>query len=287
MTHTINGLNTACIFYDNNFLALCIKVKQQDESTSLFYFQNSELRDLLMLLVQYASTIEQETNSKEVGNAVLSERITQEEVRDFLNNAPDITPQELQTPEPTRRVSNVTLKKSAHDCMLYLITQAEQVYILRLQKWQCEIIMQAIIQALRQHSTQEHIESLTSNLDFLPLFDMESQDTNRVNYTAYTQQPWKIKLFKNHIGIIYCCKTGSQQDAILGAVVKCNALPGSPELESIAMRMATLSERLAGVLTASCKIESVILPAAEDAILTVEECLRPLNNAINTLRHDA
>lgn len=275
MQGTFIGFNTAGITFEDRFLALLLKIKQQNGPCQQYYLQAPILLDLLLilqnrLLVTYKRLHEQGETYKE-------ELIAYNE--SLIANIPAVEMAEIQQPNPERRIMSITLKPGETDSTLILVLQNEQICTLCIEDRQVEALLAGVQQALKTINDQEVLKYLSSNMDFLMCYTVDLTTQPNIDYQQHTQEDWKLNLFSHYLGVLYCCETDEGKKIVSGAVVKTSA-PHLSELENnVVTRIIEKSPKLKAMHAelAPCQIFSTIIPSQPGRMLSLEECLRPLH----------
>ncbi|VCY06488.1 hypothetical protein BANRA_00009 [Klebsiella pneumoniae] len=227
MQGTFIGFNTAGITFEDRFLALLLKIKQQNGPCQQYYLQAPILLDLLLilqnrLLVTYKRLHEQGETYKE-------ELIAYNE--SLIANIPAVEMAEIQQPNPERRIMSITLKPGETESTLILVLQNEQICTLCIEDRQVEALLAGVQQALKTINDQEVLKYLSSNMDFLMCYTVDLTTQPNIDYQQHTQEDWKLNLFSHYLGVLYCCETDEGKKIVSGAVVKTSA-PHLSELEN-------------------------------------------------------
>ncbi|HDU2676336.1 TPA: hypothetical protein RFC17_000422 [Klebsiella pneumoniae] len=275
MQGTFIGFNTAGITFEDRFLALLLKIKQQNGPCQQCYLQAPILLDLLLilqnrLLVTYKRLHEQGETYKE-------ELIAYNE--SLIANIPAVEMAEIQQPNPERRIMSITLKPGETESTLILVLQNEQICTLCIEDRQVEALLAGVQQALKTINDQEVLKYLSSNMDFLMCYTVDLTTQPNIDYQQHTQEDWKLNLFSHYLGVLYCCETDEGKKIVSGAVVKTSA-PHLSELENnVVTRIIEKSPKLKAMHAelAPCQIFSTIIPSQPGRMLSLEECLRPLH----------
>lgn len=275
MQGTFIGFNTAGITFEDRFLALLLKIKQQNGPCQQYYLQAPILLDLLLilqnrLLVTYKRLHEQGETYKE-------ELIAYNE--SLIANIPAVEMAEIQQPNPERRIMSITLKPGETESTLILVLQNEQICTLCIEDRQVEALLAGIQQALKTVNDQDIIHYLTANLDFLICYTVDLTTQPNIDYQQHTQEDWKLNLFSHYLGVLYCCEKDEGKKIVSGAVVKTSA-PHLSELENnVVTRIIEKSPKLKAMHAelAPCQIFSTVIPSQPGRMLSLEECLRPLH----------
>lgn len=275
MQGTFIGFNTAGITFEDRFLALLLKIKQQNGPCQQYYLQAPILLDLLLilqnrLLVTYKRLHEQGETYKE-------ELIAYNE--SLIANIPAVEMAEIQQPNPERRIMSITLKPGETESTLILVLQNEQICTLCNEDRQVEALLAGVQQALKTINDQEVLKYLSSNMDFLMCYTVDLTTQPNIDYQQHTQEDWKLNLFSHYLGVLYCCETDEGKKIVSGAVVKTSA-PHLSELENnVVTRIIEKSPKLKAMHAelAPCQIFSTVIPSQPGRMLSLEECLRPLH----------
>ncbi|MEQ4921103.1 YjeJ family protein [Klebsiella quasipneumoniae] len=275
MQGTFIGFNTAGITFEDRFLALLLKIKQQNGLCQQYYLQAPILLDLLLilqnrLLVTYKRLHEQGETYKE-------ELIAYNE--SLIANIPAVEMAEIQQPNPERRIMSITLKPGETESTLILVLQNEQICTLCIEDRQVEALLAGIQQALKTVNDQAVIQYLSSNMDFLMCYTVDLTTQPNIDYQQHPQEEWKLNLFSHYLGALYCCETEEGKKIVSGAVVK-TSVPHLSELENnVVMQLIEKSPKLKAMHAelAPCQIFSTIIPSQPGRMLSLEECLRPLH----------
>ncbi|GKP23529.1 hypothetical protein NUBL19415_45340 [Klebsiella pneumoniae] len=263
------------IITEDRFLALLLKIKQQNGPCQQYYLQAPILLDLLLilqnrLLVTYKRLHEQGETYKE-------ELIAYNE--SLIANIPAVEMAEIQQPNPERRIMSITLKPGETESTLILVLQNEQICTLCIEDRQVEALLAGVQQALKTINDQEVLKYLSSNMDFLMCYTVDLTTQPNIDYQQHTQEDWKLNLFSHYLGVLYCCETDEGKKIVSGAVVKTSA-PHLSELENnVVTRIIEKSPKLKAMHAelAPCQIFSTIIPSQPGRMLSLEECLRPLH----------
>ncbi|MGL3814320.1 YjeJ family protein [Klebsiella pneumoniae] len=275
MQGTFIGFNTAGITFEDRFLALLLKIKQQNGPCQQYYLQAPILLDLLLilqnrLLVTYKRLHEQGETYKE-------ELIAYNE--SLIANIPAVEMAEIQQPNPERRIMSITLKPGETESTLILVLQNEQICTLCIEDRQVEALLAGVQQALKTINDQEVLKYLSSNMDFLMCYTVDLTTQPNIDYQQHTQEDWKLNLSSHYLGVLYCCETDEGKKIVSGAVVK-TSVPHLSELENnVVTRIIEKSPKLKAMHAelAPCQIFSTIIPSQPGRMLSLEECLRPLH----------
>lgn len=275
MQGTFIGFNTAGITFEDRFLALLLKIKQENGLCQQYYLQAPILLDLVLilqnrLLVTYKRLHEQGETYKE-------ELIAYNE--SLIANIPAVEMAEIQQPNPERRIMSITLKPGETESTLILVLQNEQICTLCIEDRQVEALLAGIQQALKTVNDLDVINYLAANLDFLICYTVDLTTQPNIDYQQHPQEEWKLNLFSHYLGVLYCCETGEGKKIVSGAVVK-TSVPHLSELENnIVMQLIEKSPKLKAMHAelAPCQLFSTIIPSQPGRMLSLEECLRPLH----------
>ncbi|ENK1717007.1 hypothetical protein AB2843_003990 [Klebsiella pneumoniae] len=275
MQGTFIGFNTAGITFEDRFLALLLKIKQQNGPCQQYYLQAPILLDFLLILQN--RLLMTYKRLQEEGETYKEELIAYNE--SLIANIPAVEMAEIQQPNPERRIMSITLKPGETESTLILVLQNEQICTLCIEDRQVEALLAGVQQALKTINDQEVLKYLSSNMDFLMCYTVDLTTQPNIDYQQHTQEDWKLNLFSHYLGVLYCCETDEGKKIVSGAVVKTSA-PHLSELENnVVTRIIEKSPKLKAMHAelAPCQIFSTIIPSQPGRMLSLEECLRPLH----------
>lgn len=275
MVISIKGINTGVIRQKNEFVALALKIKEPRNKESLFFFSPLGLRDLLIAL-------ESRLHAKQQ----LSEeaRLQYEKERDKASkkmheNILLIQEDELKNADINRRINSLMLVDDKGESLAFSLTLHDgQTHELLINELQIQVLAHAIIHAINNAGMQELALRITSLLDFLPLYDVDCQQNDNLEYDSYTQPEWKHNLFNHYLAIIYRYKDEKGKAQYCGSVVKTRALSGSKEAEAITRRLLDFSPRLKKLAGVPCQVFVRTLTGDKTQKLNQDQCLRALHH---------
>lgn len=275
MVISIKGINTGVIRQKNEFVALALKIKEPRNKESLFFLSPLGLRDLLIAL-----------ESRLHAKHQLSEeaRLQYEKERDKASkkmheNIPLIQEDELKNADINRRINSLMLVGDKGESLAFSLTLHDgQTHQLLINELQIQVLAHAIIHAINNAGMQELALRITSLLDFLPLYDVDCQQNDNLEYDSYTQQEWKLNLFNYYLAIIYRYKDEKGKAQFCGSVVKTRALSGSKEAEAITRRLLDFSPRLKKLAGVPCQVFVRTLTGDKTQKLNQDQCLRALHH---------
>lgn len=275
MTISIKGINTGVIRQKNEFVALALKIKEPRNKESLFFLSPLGLRDLLIALESRLYTKHQ-----------LSEdaRLQYEKERDKASkkmheNIPLIQEDELRNADINLRINSLMLVNNKGENLTFSLTLHDgKTHELRVNELQIQVLVHAIIHAINNAGMRELALRITSLLDFLPLYDVDCQQNDNLEYDSYTQPEWKHNLFNHYLAIIYRYKDEKGKVQFCGSVVKTRALSGSKEAEAITRRLLDFSPRLKKIAGVPCQVFVRTLTSDKAQKLTQDQCLRALHH---------
>ncbi|AWS94077.1 YjeJ family protein [Citrobacter cronae] len=275
MAISIKGINTGVIRQKNEFIALALKIKEPRNKESLFFLSPLGLRDLLIAL-----------ESRLHAKHQLSEeaRLRYEKERDKASkkmheNIPLIQEDELKNADINRRINSLVLVDDKGESLAFSLTLHNgQIHELLINELQIQVLAYAIIHAIKNAGMQELALRMTSLLDFLPLYDVDCQQNDNLEYDSYTQPEWKHNLFNHYLAIIYRYKDEKGKAQFCGSVVKTRALSGSKEAEAITRRLLDFSPRLKKLAGVPCQVFVKTLTADKTQKLNQDQCLRALHH---------
>ncbi|EOT8867053.1 YjeJ family protein, partial [Escherichia coli] len=217
MTISIKGVNTGVIRKSNNFIALALKIKEPRNKESLFFMSVMELRDLLIAL---------ESRLYHKHKLDAEARLQYEQARDkamkkMAENIPEIQIEELKNADINRRVNTLELTDNQGENLTFVLTLHDGSKCeLVVNELQIEMLARAIIHAINNAEMRELALRITSLLDFLPLYDVDCQDDNNLEYDTYSQPEWKHNLFTHYLAVLYRFKDESGKEQFSGAVLR-------------------------------------------------------------------
>lgn len=275
MAMSIKGVNTGVIRKANEFIALALKIKEPRNKESLFFLTALELRDLLIAL---------ESRLHQKHHLPSNARQQYEKARDrvskkMLESIPAIQEEELKNADINRRVNTLTLvDDQSENVMLSFTLHDGKTCELMINELQIDVLVRAIIRAIDNAGMQELALRITSLLDFLPLYDVDCQQNDNLEYDSYTQPEWKHNLFNHYLAIIYRYKDEKGKAQFCGSVVKTRALSGSKEAEAITRRLLDFSPRLKKLAGVPCQVFVRTLTGDKTQKLNQDQCLRALHH---------
>ncbi|EJB5573039.1 hypothetical protein MW675_000631 [Citrobacter freundii] len=275
MAISIKGINTGVIRQKNEFVALALKIKEPRNKESLFFLSPLGLRDLLIAL-----------ESRLYMKHQLSEdaRLQYEKERDKASkkmheNIPLIQEDELKNADINRRINSLTLVDDKGENLAFSLTLHDgKTDELLVNELQIQVLAHAIIHAINNAGMRDLALRITSLLDFLPLYDVDCQQNDNLEYDSYTQPEWKHNLFNHYLAIIYRYTDDKGKSQYCGSVVKTRAASGSKEAEAIARRLLDFSPRLKKLAGVPCQVFVRTLTGDKTQKLNQDQCLRALHH---------
>lgn len=275
MAISIKGINTGVIRQKNEFVALALKIKEQRNKESLFFLSPLGLRDLLIAL-----------ESRLYMKQQLSEdaRLQYEKERDKASkkmheSIPLIQEDELKNADINRRIDSLTLVDDKGENLAFSLTLHDgKTDELLVNELQIQVLAHAIIHAINNAGMRDLALRITSLLDFLPLYDVDCQQNDNLEYDSYTQPEWKHNLFNHYLAIIYRYTDDKGKAHFCGSVVKTRAASGSKEAEAITRRLLDFSPRLKKLAGVPCQVFIRTLTDDKTQKLNQDQCLRALHH---------
>ena len=275
MAISIKGINTGVIRQKNEFVALALKIKEQRNKESLFFLSPLGLRDLLIAL-----------ESRLYMKHQLSEdaRLQYEKERDKASkkmheNIPLIQEDELKNADINRLINSLTLVDDKGENLAFSLTLHDgKTDELLINELQIQVLAHAIIHAINNAGMRDLALRITSLLDFLPLYDVDCQQNDNLEYDSYTQPEWKHNLFNHYLAIIYRYTDDKGKAHFCGSVVKTRAASGSKEAEAITRRLLDFSPRLKKLAGVPCQVFIRTLTGDKTQKLNQDQCLRALHH---------
>ncbi|EGT0635364.1 YjeJ family protein [Citrobacter freundii] len=275
MAISIKGINTGVIRQKNEFVVLALKIKEKRNKESLFFLSPLGLRDLLIAL-----------ESRLYMKQQLSEdaRLQYEKERDKASkkmheNIPLIQEDELKNADINRRIDSLTLVDDKGENLAFSLTLHDgKTDELLVNELQIQVLAHAIIHAINNAGMRDLALRITSLLDFLPLYDVDCQQNDNLEYDSYTQPEWKHNLFNHYLAIIYRYTDDKGKAHFCGSVVKTRAASGSKEAEAITRRLLDFSPRLKKLAGVPCQVFIRTLTGDKTQKLNQDQCLRALHH---------
>ena len=234
MAISIKDINTGIIRQKNEFVAMALKIKEPRNKESLFFLSPLGLRDLLIALESRLYAISQ-LNTDE---RMQYEKTCDKASKKMHENIPSIQEDELKNADINRRINSLMLVDDKGENLTFSLTLHDgQTCELLVNELQIQVLAHAIIHAINNAGMRELALRITSLLDFLPLYDVDCQQNDNLEYDSYTQPEWKHNLFNHYLAIIYRYKDDKGKAQFCGSVVKTRALSGSKEAEAITRRL--------------------------------------------------
>lgn len=241
MAISIKGINTGVIRQKNEFVALALKIKEPRNKESLFFLSPLRLRDLFIALESKLYAKHQLSEDERVQYEKECEKASKK----MHENIPLIQEDELKNADINRRINSLTLVDDKGENLAFSLTLHDgKTDELLINELQIQVLAHAIIHAINNAGMRDLALRITSLLDFLPLYDVDCQQNDNLEYDSYTQPEWKHNLFNHYLAIIYRYTDDKGKAQYCGSVVKTRALSGSKEAEAITRRLLDFSPRL-------------------------------------------
>ena len=170
-------------------------------------------------------------------------------------NIPLIQEDELKNADINRRINSLMLVDDKGENLTFSLTLHDgQTCELLINELQIRVLVHAVIHAINNAGMRELALRITSLLDFLPLYDVDCQQNDNLEYDSYTHPEWKQSLFHHYLAIIYRYTDDQGKAQFCGSVVKTRAPSGSKEAEAITRRLLDFSPRLKKLAGVSCQV---------------------------------
>ena len=275
MPISIKGINTGVIRQKNEFIALALKIKETGNKESLFFLSPLGLRDLFIALESrlYAKSLlrDDERQHYEKACARVSKKMHE--------NIPLIQEGELKNADINRRINSLILINDKGEHLTLSLTLHDgQTCELLINELQINVLTHAIIHAINNAGMRELALRITSLLDFLPLYDVDCQKNDNLEYDSYEQPEWKQHLFNHYLAVLYRYEDETGNTQFCGSVVKTRTPSGSKEVKAISRRLLDFSPRLKKLVGAPCQVFVRTLTDDKTQKLTQEQCLRALHH---------
>lgn len=275
MQGTFIGFNTAGITYEDHFMALLLKVQNQNGLCQTYYLQAPALADLLMVLTTRMSVFLQRLQQSD--DTLKEELIAYN--NELIANTPAVDMVEVQNPNPELRIMSITLKPGVNESTLILMLQNEQIATLRIDDRQVEALILGINQSLKMVADTKLNEYLALALDYVLLYTVDLTTQPNIEYQQYAQEEWKLNLFSHHLAVLYSYEQEEGKKVLSGAVIKTSAAHQSDVEKSIVLRLIQKSQKLKQIHDQHTpyQIFSKVIPSAPGQMLTKDECLKSLH----------
>ena len=275
MAISIKGVNTGIIRQKNEFVAMALKIKEPRNKESLFFLSPLGLRDLLIALESRLYAISQLNKDERMQY----EKACDKASKKMHENIPSIQEDELKNADINRRINSLMLVDDKGENLTFSLTLHDgQTCELLVNELQIQVLAHAIIHAINNAGMRELALRITSLLDFLPLYDVDCQQNDNLEYDSYTQPEWKHNLFNHYLAIIYRYTDNKGKAQFCGSVVKTRALSGSKEAEAITRRLLDFSPRLKKLTGVPCQVFVRTLTGDKTQKLNQDQCLRALHH---------
>ena len=275
MAISIKGVNTGIIRQKNEFVAMALKIKEPRNKESLFFLSPLGLRDLLIALESRLYAISQLNKDERIQY----EKACDKASKKMHENIPSIQEDELKNADINRRINSLMLVDDKGENLTFSLTLHDgQTCELLVNELQIQVLAHAIIHAINNAGMRELALRITSLLDFLPLYDVDCQQNDNLEYDSYTQPEWKHNLFNHYLAIIYRYTDDKGKAQFCGSVVKTRALSGSKEAEAITRRLLDFSPRLKKLTGVPCQVFVRTLTGDKTQKLNQDQCLRALHH---------
>ena len=275
MAISIKGINTGIIRQKNEFVAMALKIKEPRNKESLFFLSPLGLRDLLIALESRLYAISQLNKDERIQY----EKACDKASKKMHENIPSIQEDELKNADINRRINSLMLVDDKGENLTFSLTLHDgQTCELLVNELQIQVLAHAIIHAINNAGMRELALRITSLLDFLPLYDVDFQQNDNLEYDSYTQPEWKHNLFNHYLAIIYRYTDNKGKAQFCGSVVKTRALSGSKEAEAITRRLLDFSPRLKKLTGVPCQVFVRTLTGDKTQKLNQDQCLRALHH---------
>lgn len=263
MPLTIHGLNAGVIRHDNDFVALALKINHAPDNDILLFFPLLPLKDLLICLEYHLP----------VNNVA-------DDVAGMLHsNAPVLVEEELKNADVQQRVEHVTLLDDAENSLTIAFTRNNgETLNLTIVDTHIPALVSLIIRAMNNAGLRAVVESVSSMVDFLPLYDVDCQDDAQLEYDTYQHPEWKHRLFSHYLVVIYQYINDQGEARTSGSVIKTRAPSASKDTQGIVKRLLRFSHRLRKLDNTPCKVFVRTLAAGNKVTLTQAQCLHAVHN---------
>jgi hypothetical protein len=273
MALNIKSVNTGVIRQGNAFVALALKIKEQKNKESLFFFPALVLRDLLIAMESRLAALHQLQGDE----LKKYEKARDKTGKKMLESVPALLEEELRHADINFRVDGLELSKNGKDELtLTLKLHRGESVELTINDLQIDLLVKAIIHSINNAGMKELALRISSLLDFLPLYDADCQEKGSLEYDFYNQAQWKHDLFSHYLAVLYRFTDKEGKECFSGSIVKTRTSSGSKEAQAISRRLIDFSPRLKKLAGTPCQVYVRTLNANNGQQLTQEQCLRAL-----------
>lgn len=274
MALAISGVNTGIIRHENNFAALALKIKHPKNKQSLLFFPLVPLKDFLLALEHRLAL-----QGRSAGEAKEQQRKAIEAASKKMHkHIPPFEESEMQPADVGLRVDKVTLLENKGTDLIFTFQQHNGSTVeVAVNEHQIELLVTAMIHAINNAGLRDIALSLSSLLDFLPLFDVEFKEGGNIEYDSYQQEVWKQTLFSQHQALVYCYTDENGEKQYSGTVIKTRSPSNSEEMASISRRVLDYSHRLNKLKGKPCQVSVRTLASGVRGALTLEQSMRGLH----------
>ena len=270
MASRIKGINTGVIRRESEFVALALKIKQENDSTALFFIPALVLRDIFISL-EYGLHLQEQS-----GNTDALAASRQEASRQMADNVPPLEKAEMAEGSIQQRVSAVDPDFSHRDVIvLTLHCEGGESAILMLDAAQIPLLITAVSRAIQNAGMHALSLRLSSLLDFLPLYDADFSSDTQLEYDTYTHPTWKLALFDRTLALVYHYADEQGRERSCGTIVKARSPSDDARMQAIARRLLAFSPRLKKLDGERCRVSVRALGAAEGEP-SLDDCLKAL-----------
>jgi hypothetical protein len=274
MIFTIMGVNTGVICRNDKFAALALKIKHPQNKSTMLFFPLVALKDF-MLALEHRLSLQAQSSG---GAQKKQQQAIDSESKKMHEQIPNIDAIELQTADINQRVNNVELREyTAKELVFALYLHSGEKFKLAIHENQIELLVTAIIHAINNSGMINIALSLSSFLDFLPLYDGEFLPDGNIAYDTYTQADWKLALFPHYQLLIYHYIDSGGQQQYAGSVIKTRCASDSDDMASVSRRLLDYSHRLNRLKGKNCKVSVKTLTCDKRHSLTMEQCMRSMH----------
>ena len=272
MAAKIKGVNTGVIRNGDAFIALALKVKKENNATSLFFIPALVLRDIFISLEYRLDRIQRRSAKEQQAFAVRQAEAT----RRMSENVPPLLKEELEQGDVGQRVAEVIPNLGRKgEIGLGLQMESGKSADLLLDEAQISLFITAVSRAIQNAGMHALSLRLSSLLDFLPLYDADFQPNDSLQYDTYAHPAWKLALFDRTQVMVYHYTDDEGREQCCGTVVKSRTRDDDGRLEAIARRLITFSPRLKRLEEKNCRVSIRSLTTGEGG-LALDDYLKAL-----------
>ncbi|NDO83473.1 hypothetical protein CJP72_22790 [Citrobacter sp. NCU1] len=278
MALTLTGINTGVIRHGNQFQALALNLRHEQNETSLIFISALQLRDLYIYF-EHRLYLQNQRNAKQKAAFKKSQDIA---MQAMLKNIPPLTKTQMLEADTRRRVEKLEPHTShARGFQLAFSLQGGHSLLLQLEDTQIAVVISAISHAINNAGMHKLSLRISSLLDFLPMYDADIKSDGEMKYDNYPYPAWKLAMFTHYLALVYHYTDSNGQDCACGTIVKSRIRGEIKETEAMARRLLAFSPRMKKLEGKPCRITVATL-ASGAGHFPRERCLKALYQLYQT-----